>query len=55
MMMDDDDELLCPLCMEEIDQADKDFLPCPCGYQVSSPYCAFALLLKRIPRAFPYC
>ncbi|KAI9320297.1 RING/Ubox like zinc-binding domain-containing protein [Zopfochytrium polystomum] len=30
----DEDELLCPLCMEEIDISDKYFKPCPCGYQI---------------------
>jgi hypothetical protein len=34
-MEDDSDAKLCPLCVEEIDQTDKNFLPCPCGYQVS--------------------
>ena len=24
----------CPLCMEEMDLSDKNFFPCPCGYQV---------------------
>ncbi|ORZ32451.1 RING/Ubox like zinc-binding domain-domain-containing protein [Catenaria anguillulae PL171] len=28
------DELLCPLCCEEIDPVDKYFYPCPCGYQI---------------------
>ena len=32
---DQDDEIICPLCVEEIDAADKNFLPCPCGYRVS--------------------
>lgn len=30
----DDDEELCPLCVEEMDISDKNFKPCPCGYQV---------------------
>ncbi len=30
----DADEILCPLCCEELDLSDKNFLPCPCGYQV---------------------
>ena len=30
----DDDEELCPLCVEEMDLSDKNFKPCPCGYQV---------------------
>lgn len=24
----------CPLCMEEMDLSDKNFYPCPCGYQI---------------------
>ena len=31
---DDDDETMCPLCVEEMDLSDKNFLPCPCGYRV---------------------
>jgi len=31
---DEEDNLECPLCMEEIDIADKYFKPCVCGYQV---------------------
>ena len=31
----DDDEYVCPLCVEEVDVSDRDFLPCPCGYRVS--------------------
>ncbi|KAI6709837.1 hypothetical protein PZA11_000442 [Diplocarpon coronariae] len=30
----DDDEECCPLCVEEFDLSDKNFRPCPCGYQV---------------------
>ncbi len=30
----DADEIVCPLCCEELDLSDKNFLPCPCGYQV---------------------
>lgn len=30
----DDEEELCPLCVEEMDLSDKNFKPCPCGYQV---------------------
>ena len=29
---------MCPLCVEELDITDKNFKPCPCGYQVSSSY-----------------
>ncbi|EOD52506.1 putative ccr4-not core complex subunit not4 protein [Neofusicoccum parvum UCRNP2] len=31
--IDDDEEELCPLCVEEFDLSDKNFKPCPCGYQ----------------------
>lgn len=30
----DDEEDLCPLCIEEMDISDKNFKPCPCGYQI---------------------
>jgi len=30
----DDDEESCPLCIEEFDLSDKNFRPCPCGYQI---------------------
>lgn len=29
-----EDDWDCPLCMEEMDLSDKNFRPCPCGYQV---------------------
>lgn len=32
-VIDDDDES-CPLCIEEFDLGDKNFKPCPCGYQI---------------------
>jgi hypothetical protein len=32
----DEEEEVCPLCVEEFDLADRYFKPCPCGYQVSS-------------------
>lgn len=34
-MSSDEEDLDCPLCMEELDIADRNFRPCPCGYQVS--------------------
>eukprot|EP01035_Chromulina_nebulosa_P019893 gene19893-25848_t len=34
IISDSDDDLLCPLCVEPIDMADKNFIPCPCGYRV---------------------
>lgn len=33
-LSDEEEELLCPLCMEEIDIADRNFKPCACGYQI---------------------
>ncbi|KAK5946140.1 transcriptional repressor general negative regulator of transcription subunit 4 [Knufia obscura] len=30
----DEDEESCPLCIEEFDLSDKNFRPCPCGYQI---------------------
>lgn len=29
------EDMDCPLCLEEIDLSDANFKPCPCGYQVS--------------------
>jgi hypothetical protein len=34
MYSSDEEELECPLCMEELDIADRNFRPCPCGYKV---------------------
>ncbi|EMR09484.1 hypothetical protein PNEG_02072 [Pneumocystis murina B123] len=31
---DDNEDIDCPLCMEEMDLSDRNFKPCPCGYQV---------------------
>ncbi|KAL7770186.1 hypothetical protein CFE70_000119 [Pyrenophora teres f. teres 0-1] len=31
--VDDDEEECCPLCVEEFDLSDRNFRPCPCGYQ----------------------
>jgi len=33
-LSDEEEELTCPLCMEEIDLADRNFKPCSCGYQI---------------------
>ena len=30
----DEEEEFCPLCVEEMDISDKNFKPCPCGYQI---------------------
>ena len=32
------DDMDCPLCLEEMDISDLNFKPCPCGYQVSLTY-----------------
>ncbi|KAL9094947.1 MAG: hypothetical protein Q9165_002897 [Trypethelium subeluteriae] len=32
--IDDDEEETCPLCVEEFDLSDRNFRPCPCGYQI---------------------
>ncbi|GIX66309.1 CCR4-NOT transcription complex subunit 4, putative [Babesia caballi] len=31
---DADDEMLCPLCMEVLDETDRNFYPCTCDYQL---------------------
>jgi len=33
-MSDHDEDEVCPLCCEEFDLSDKNFIPCPCGYRV---------------------
>ncbi|KAF9976189.1 transcriptional repressor general negative regulator of transcription subunit 4, partial [Modicella reniformis] len=32
--MSDVEDYDCPLCMEELDISDRNFRPCPCGYQI---------------------
>jgi hypothetical protein len=32
--MSDSEDTTCPLCMEEMDIIDRNFVPCPCGYRV---------------------
>jgi len=34
----DEGDYTCPLCVEELDIHDRNFKPCPCGYQVC-PFC----------------
>jgi hypothetical protein len=34
----EEEESQCPLCLEEMDLSDRNFRPCPCGYQVSFFY-----------------
>ena len=31
--MSDEDDKICPLCCEDLDISDQNFLPCKCGYQ----------------------
>lgn len=42
-----------PLCIEEFDLSDKNFKPCPCGYQVSSPLSYHECNMIAFP--FPDC
>ena len=45
----------CPLCMEEMDMSDRNFKPCPCGYQVPSfPLVDMSLLLESHQREFEW-
>ncbi|KAF1946064.1 hypothetical protein EJ02DRAFT_450840 [Clathrospora elynae] len=32
--VDEDEDECCPLCVEEFDLSDRNFRPCPCGYQI---------------------
>lgn len=34
VMMSNEEEKRCPLCAEEMDWTDQQFMPCKCGYQV---------------------
>ena len=34
-VMSDDENMECPLCMEDMDVSDQNFKPCVCGYQVT--------------------
>lgn len=48
----DDEEEYCPLCVEEMDISDKNFKPCPCGYQI----CQFCYNnLRQNPQLVPKC
>lgn len=40
MLDSDEEDYECPLCMEELDIADRNFKPCTCGYQVSVLLCS---------------
>ena len=44
-ILDEDEEEVCPLCVEELDLSDKSFFPCPCHYQVCI-FCAASLKVK---------
>lgn len=44
-----------PLCIEEFDLSDKNFKPCPCGYQVRRSIFFLRLLPNLSPCAvFPF-
>jgi hypothetical protein len=54
--VDDEEEECCPLCVEEFDLSDRNFRPCPCGYQVRPRYHASSrpdpprvAMLTRLP------
>lgn len=53
--VDDEEEECCPLCVEEFDLSDRNFRPCPCGYQVRSLRCPLSpmsfrpAVLTRLP------
>ena len=46
-MTSDDEDFDCPLCMEEMDISDRNFKPCPCGYQVLFSIIQYSLLTPR--------
>lgn len=39
-----------PLCIEEFDLSDRNFRPCPCGYQVRSPPAYFLMATPTLMR-----
>ncbi len=42
-----EEEMDCPLCLEEMDESDGQFFPCPCGYQVTmKPFFTLDLIFK---------
>lgn len=49
----DEEEEVCPLCVEEFDLGDKYFRPCPCGYQVRSPSIPSTLCLWMALMDYP--
>ena len=53
MDSDSDGEEVCPLCCNELDATDLNFLPCPCGYQVCL-YC-YGRLEKDFNSRCPAC
>ncbi|KAK6367313.1 transcriptional repressor general negative regulator of transcription subunit 4 [Exophiala oligosperma] len=50
----DDDEETCPLCIEEFDLSDKNFRPCPCGYQICQ-FCFNSLKVLNDKSTCPNC
>ena len=51
-MSDDEDDKICPLCCEELDISDQNFLPCKCGYQARSGVLGSGRLDSRDPIGF---
>ena len=45
MLDSEEDDYECPLCMEELDIADRNFKPCTCGYQVNHFF--FLVIIKN--------
>lgn len=48
-----DHVLTSPLCVEEFDLSDKNFRPCPCGYQVRAPFSILLGLVILIINSHP--
>ena len=50
----DEEELECPLCMEEFDISDRTFKPCPCGYQICR-FCYNRIVNSETANGCPAC
>lgn len=50
----DEEELECPLCMEEFDISDRTFKPCPCGYQICR-FCYNRIVHSEVSNGCPAC
>lgn len=40
-----EEEVDCPLCLEDMDESDQHFFPCPCQYQVLAQYISYSFLI----------